>query len=356
MAMGPFIKALILIISYLIGLAISDLVLPDKANPDVKSIGTENLSKPKPEEGQPPSSSPKINIFENIRFSIHRNGETEPCGHTTVTLSDALAKLNIEEGGLPDSFDKMSRYELDQLLTASIGKHALRTSACGVEKAPPEIKWKRRMTWGRGENYRIEGIDSQLLTYCDMGEEHTPILPDHDQLKKIMTNGVNSYPCHFHTREGLRFTAYQQLVDYIQQQKLQSDHEEECSVGDDGMSVCSESHKMFDVHLYAVPAGRPFVFAPSFIGEVFEISHVTPKSEKPISLVVMSLSPRVFDVLNFFDNDESKAIVAKALAETSDTHRIKRSSTGASGYNLNSQRTSENGFDTHGKTAIVVKK
>jgi hypothetical protein len=355
MAMRTFIKALILIIPYLVGLAISDLVLPDTANTKVKSIGTEKFSKLKLQETQP-SPSPKINIFENIRFAIHRNGEKKPCGHTTVILPDALAKLNIEEGGLPNSFDKMSLYELDNLLTASIGKHALPTSACGVEKAPPEIKGKKRMTWGRGEAYRIEGIDSQLLTYCDMGEEHTPILPDHDRLKEIITNGVNSYPCHFHTREGLRFTTYQQLVDYIQQQKLQSGREQECSVGEDGTQVCSESHKMFDVDLYAVPAGRPFVFAPSFIGEVFEIPHVTPKSEKPISLVVMSLSPRVFDVLNFFDNEESDAIVAKALAETSETHKIKRSSTGASGYNLNSQRTSENGFDTHGKTAIVVKK
>jgi len=125
---------------------------------------------------------------------------------------------------------------------------------------------------------------------------------------------------------------------------------------EDGMTVCRDDTPMINVHLYAVPAGRPFVFAPSYIGEVFEISHVTPKSEQPISLVVMSLSPRVFDVLNFFDAEESESIVKKALLETSETHKIKRSSTGASGYNLNSQRTSENGFDTHGKTAIAVKK
>ena len=35
---------------------------------------------------------------------------------------------------------------------------------------------------------------------------------------------------------------------------------------------------------------------------------------------------------------------------------MKRSTTGASGYNLNSKRTSENGFDTHGKEAMVVKR
>ena len=64
---------------------------------------------------------------------------------------------------------------------------------------------------------------------------------------------------------------------------------------------------------------------------------------------------RVFDVVNFFEEDESKAIVDKALRETSESHRIKRSSTGATGYNVNTQRTSENGFDTHGTTAVAVK-
>jgi len=35
---------------------------------------------------------------------------------------------------------------------------------------------------------------------------------------------------------------------------------------------------------------------------------------------------------------------------------MKRSSTGASGYNVNSQRTSDNGFDTNGKVAVDVKR
>lgn len=291
---------------------------------------------------------------------------------------------------------QMNKYQLDHFLTSVFGKHALPLSSCGVEQVPPDIQGSSRKTWGRGEGYKIDGVDSQFLTFCDMGPDHTTILPDHDLLLEIVSwdstsanhnnNGgggaggdmvVNTLPCHFHTREGLRFTSYQQLVTYVQQQRekilpqqqentIERDNEEEqeCTISDDdGSSVCHSTTlsedtiiNLVDVHLYAVPAGRPFVFAPSFVGEVFEISHVTPKSEKPISLKVMSVSPRVFDILNFFDVDESDAIVTKALAETSETHRIKRSSTGASGYNLNSQRTSENGFDTHGETAIIVKK
>ena len=71
-----------------------------------------------------------------------------------------------------------------------------------------------------------------------------------------------------------------------------------------------------------------------------------------MTFLVVLLLDRVLDVINFFQEGESRAIVNKALNEKSESHRIKRSSTGASGYNVNNQRTSENGFDTHGEAAI----
>jgi hypothetical protein len=98
------------------------------------------------------------------------------------------------------------------------------------------------------------------------------------------------------------------------------------------------------------------MFAPRHVGEIFELKHVSVPLDLPVWLEVISISPRVFDVFNFFDREESAAIVDRALAETSETHRMKRSSTGASGYNVNSKRTSENGFDTHGKVAQAVKR
>jgi hypothetical protein len=112
-----------------------------------------------------------------------------------------------------------------------------------------------------------------------------------------------------------------------------------------------------ELHLYAVPAGRVFMFAPAHIGEIIHLPHVTggdPK--KPVYLEVLSVSPRVFDLVNFFSKDESATIVERALEETSESHRIKRSSTGAVGYTVNSGRTSESGFDTNGPTAMTLKK
>ena len=78
---------------------------------------------------------------------------------------------------------------------------------------------------------------------------------------------------------------YLKLVNFVNEAK--KDAEQKCSISDEGSTVCAA--KESDVHLHVVPAGRQFVFAPSFIGEEFHIKHVT--SEKPIYLKVMSLSP-----------------------------------------------------------------
>lgn len=45
---------------------------------------------------------------------------------------------------------------------------------------------------------------------------------------------------------------------------------------------------------------------------------------------LQSTSPRVFDILNVFTKEEADELVARALAETSPSHRIKRSTTGTS--------------------------
>lgn len=363
------LKGCLLIIPYLIGVAISEKVI----SPDILKRGLGKDDAHADSDSDPTVKTNKIekigksknfneDTMNNIRFTVHRNGEADACGSTSTSPTVNLLELFPTD----DDFVKLDipdKYKLDKFLTESLGKVALDKSACGPEQPPPEIVGRRRKTWGRGEDYSIEGVDSSFLTYCDMGEDHTPILPDHRSLVAVDTNGVKTLPCHFHTREGVRFTSYVQLLNYVAEMKQKSentnehrDAEQECSVTDDGSTVCQPVpvDSYTDVHIYAVPAGRPFVFAPSFIGEIIEINHV--KSELPIYLEVMSLKPRVFDILNFFDREESQSIVDKALKETSETHRIKRSSTGASGYNLNSQRTSENGFDTHGKTAIIVKK
>jgi len=172
----------------------------------------------------------------------------------------------------------------------------------------------------------------------------------------------------------VRVTSLSQLADLAREvtkkKNKKNGDQGECKMDDEkknDQSTCSSSSSSDDddddnddsarkeLHLYAVSAGRVFMFAPKYVGEVFELPHVKGPEGLPVSLEVMSLTPRVFDIYNFFNRAESKAIVDKALKETSETHRMKRSSTGASGYNLNSKRTSENGFDTHGKEAMIVK-
>ena len=93
-------------------------------------------------------------------------------------------------------------------------------------------------------------------------------------------------------------------------------------------------------------------------GEIFELNHLVlkPDPDKPVALKVLSTDPRVFDILNIFSEDEADAIVSRALAETSPSHRMHRSTTGTTENAVFYKRTSENAFDTHGATAVAVKK
>ena len=327
------IKSLFFVIPYIVGLALSSTVLPQTVSNEVE-INNDDTTLMKGDV-KTVSASP----FQALSFAIHRNGEASPCGSIVSDVGAVLTNLNDA---------RMTKYQLDNELTNAFSKHLLKTS-CGPETAPESIKGYKRKTWGRGENYEIDGVDNSFLTFCDMGEEHTPILHDHNKLVPIKSgenNEIESLPCHFHTREGLRITSMKQLSGLVAAMNVEQD----CSVSAEGEQTCDKSKMM---HLYAVPAGRIFMFAPSFVGEIFTLSHVHhPDNPKPVTLEVLSVSPKVLDVINFFEEEESKSIVKKALNEKSESHRIKRSSTGASGYNVNSQRTSENGFDTHGEVAI----
>eukprot|EP00536_Pseudo-nitzschia_multiseries_P008739 jgi/Psemu1/257491/estExt_Genewise1Plus.C_2280034 len=199
-----------------------------------------------------------------------------------------------------------------------------------------------------------------FLGYCDAGKHRTPILLDHDKLFPVVRS--KSLPCHFHTREGLRITHTALLSEWIDTALAQN--ATGCSdgsidvdgQGDEVSETCAAPAAPKAAHLYAVPAGRVFMFAPSYVGEIFNLPHVPGASDKTIYLEVLSLSPRVFDVFNFFNRQESKELVDRAIAEKSESHRIKRSTTGAGDKAVNSRRTSESGFDTDGKTALTIKR
>ena len=275
-------KSLLIIIPYLIGLALSSTVLP-KTSPseevqlkdgiDSLVINTDNVI--------PPSS------LAGVSFSIHRNGEASPCGSTTTDIERVLGDFVSMKSNLKDA--RLSKYKVDSLLTTALGQHLLSHESCGPETPPESIKGVRRKHWGRGENYKIKGVDSSFLNFCDMGEAHTPVLHDHQKLVPVNSgigNEIETLPCHFHTREGLRITSMKQLYEIADTLKMKQD----CRVSSEGGQTCQESKTM---HLYAVPAGRIFMFAPAYVGETFTLSHVHhPDNPEPVTLKVLSVSPR----------------------------------------------------------------
>lgn len=280
-----------------------------------------------------------VDSYKDVPLIIlHRNGETTPCGNVQINTVLEELKLNYEVEGCPTELDK---YQFESLLTKTF--HGVLTNPSNNCHSAEVYKDKSQ----------------GFLGFCDMGIDHTPILLDHNDLVPVKSGQSTSLPCHFHTREGLRVTQFQLLSKIMM--FLDKD-KKECQTDDESETQTCLSNKNYEekspaeIHLYAVPAGRVFMFAPSYVGEIFHLPHVPGALDKAIYLEVLSLSPRVFDVFNFFSRDESKEIVEKAQAEKSDSHRIKRSTTGASSHSVNSRRTSESGFDTSGKTAIKIKK
>mmetsp|Transcript_11382 Transcript_11382/g.24280 ORF Transcript_11382/g.24280 Transcript_11382/m.24280 type:complete len:687 (-) Transcript_11382:83-2143(-) len=343
---------------------------PTPASPPVKL--------PKKQPGEPaslhePSYKSIVNFdkendpFHGVDFVVHRNGEPDPCSRqkddedeadldgalSPASLSILRAADHHRQGQKPlDMYDK---YDVDAVLTHAFavgrrGESLLegRGESCGA-------------TWKENDHYidsapHLKDVTlSAMIKYCDMGLYRTTIQLDFEKNGRVPE--IGSWPCHFHTREGLRVASLKQLVQLARDAPIpgQCTEEERNVDGTCGADKVSEGGRR-ELHLYAVQMGRNFIFAPKYVGEIFELPHVKVPQNLPVWLEVISLEPRVFDVFNFFDRGESAAIVEKALKETAETHRIKRSSTGASGYNVNSQRTSENGFDTHGKQAQAVKR
>ena len=326
--------------------------------------------------------------FNGVDIIVHRNGEPDPCARqlaplhhsrsndgapasTTDDLGQILSSASkallhasdlLFEGN-EKKLDDYQKYDLDAILTHALAVGSGPKSSDPASGAGPNSLLEDRgstcgPTWQGGKHF-LDVIPwaSPMLRFCDMGHDRTPIQPDHTLMVRVPMS--QSLPCHFHTREGVRITSLEQLarcaweakvpVEVCAEEELNADGTCATNIDGDG------GNQRRELHLYAVPAGRVFIFAPKYVGEIFELPHVKVPQNLPVWLEVISLKPRVFDIYNFFDREESAAIVDKALKETSDTHRIKRSSTGASGYNVNSQRTSENGFDTHGKEAQAVK-
>ena len=262
--------------------------------------------------------------FDNLQLVLHRNGDAIPCGNTGSVDVQAAFRGTIEEmGQCPTDFN--NKYQWESLLTRTL--HRL-VSTC------PSLEPERTS-------------DEGFLGFCDMGEARTPIQLDHELLVPIQQSSSSSYwPCHFHSREGIRISAPQLLAGMARAARR--------SGGDDD---CTSETCPRQLHLYAVPAGRMFQFAASHVGEIIRLPHIRGGDPtQPVYLQVLSTSPRVFDLFNFFTKEEGDDLVAGSLQESRDSHRIKRSSTGTSGYTLNRRRTSESGFDSTSPISIRLKR
>ncbi len=316
--------------------------------------------------------------FYQVDIVVHRNGESDPCSrqkHTTyeakesngTTLSSTsrafLNSITALHGG-KEPLNQYQKYDFDAMLTHTLvgaGRGSSGENSFLVENGNScGPTWTDKNHYLDHSPHYLQNKDffTSMIKFCDMGVDKTPIQLDHAELVRVP--GIGSLPCHFHTREGVRITSLGQLAQLAREAKMPYGECTELEPSVDGSCGTAESDESTkgrkELHLYAVQAGRVFVFAPKYVGEIFELPHVEVPQGLPVWLEVISLSPRVFDAFNFFSREESAAIVDKALRETSETHRIKRSSTGASGYTVNSQRTSENGFDTHGTQAQAVKR
>jgi prolyl 4-hydroxylase len=255
----------------------------------------------------------EMESFENVSIALHLNGESKHCGETSlIKLIETLYQAANEMDQCSFIFDK---YVVEAVLSRAF-QNLVGQTCYSSEKDRTE--------------------EDGLYGFCDMGTNKTPILSDHDELVSIAYGGVKYLPCHFHTRQGRRVQGVQDLVSGLTDEAPCPD------------ALC--------LHLYAVQAGRHFVFAPGAVGEIIELPHVMGGNpEQPVYLRTLSLSPRVFDIVNFFRLEESQDLVARVLKEERELWRLKRSTTGPDSSNVNKRRTSESGFDTSSESALKLK-
>ncbi len=333
----------------------------------------------------------------SLRLVIHPNGNASCRRDMVITVDDHVDTDTPVTSS--SSFDHHDKYQMEATLTEYMATVMM---VMIMDDNDDDDCWRSPRTTHHGHGTEAS-TGNAVYDFCDTGTNNTVIQHDHSQL--IRVGDQNTLPCRFYTREGVRMASIPHLQVILQDLYHQhhtnkimtaADADEGCSdattttttVDMDGTTLSSSSTESppiecrstkrnpshtddatsttstLEFHLYAVPAGRVFHFAPRHIGEIFTLSHVvlpkppatttaaaaetdprltttTPKNISVVSLEVLSVEPPIFDIHHFFSIHESELLINKALTEQSETYRFHRSTTGTSSSNVYSKRTSE---------------
>ena len=362
-------------------------------------------------------------VLETTPIWLHRNGQAEACGNYTFTSSTVGSGSSSSSSDTTNNNnnntsnnnhmktifrsvvqdlhdlghacpDFTNKYHVEAFLTRVLAQAIYTTTTTASSFMSPSPCHS-----DDDDSNQMVGPRRHLglYDYCDMGEERTPILLDHDKLIPntivpslpllISKNDDRTHtllPCHFHTEHGLRVTSLSQFYRLLLQSATATTKHRHgdnndtsptnCMVTPNGEETCwtvatttttnsnddpttNTLPSVTGLHLYAVPAGRVFMHVAAYVGQEIALDHVPGADpNQRVYLKVLSVSPAVFDLYNFFTKDESAELVQRALTETKESHRIKRSTTGTGEHLVNNHRTSESGFDTDGATSIRIKK
>ena len=108
--------------------------------------------------------------------------------------------------------------------------------------------------------------------------------------------------------------------------------------------------------LFAVPEDKLFIYPPFDIGSEIILDDLRPHGE-PLVLRTLSQTPKIYEIKNFFTNEEADKLIESALSITSESHKLQRSTTGQKEEKkIDRARTSDGAFDTDSEVANIFKK
>lgn len=97
------------------------------------------------------------------------------------------------------------------------------------------------------------------------------------------------------------------------------------------------------------------MFTPFELGRETELADMIPLG-RPVVLKAISQKPKVFEILNFFDEADADFLITNALSIKDEVHRLKRSTTGSENVLVDRKRTSESAFDVSSSVAMKLKR